>query len=55
MRTKQMSFFDRYLTLWVALCMGVGVALGKVAPGAVAALRGLEFGRARRSTSRSRC
>jgi ACR3 family arsenite transporter len=39
-----MSFFDRYLTLWVAICMGVGVALGKAAPGAVAALRGLEFG-----------
>lgn len=39
-----MSFFDRYLTLWVAICMGVGVALGKAVPGAVAALRGLEFG-----------
>ncbi len=44
MATKRMSFFDRYLTLWVALCMGVGVAVGKAAPGAVAALRGLEFG-----------
>ena len=44
MSTKQMSFFDRYLTLWVALCMGVGVALGKAAHEAVAALRGLEFG-----------
>ncbi|HEY6000676.1 MAG TPA: ACR3 family arsenite efflux transporter, partial [bacterium] len=44
MAAKQMSFFDRYLTLWVALCMGVGVALGKAAPEAVAALRGLEFG-----------
>src|SRR5512134_353235 len=45
MGEKQMSFFDRYLTLWVALCMGVGVALGKAAPGAVAALRGMEFGK----------
>jgi len=38
------GFFERYLTLWVALCMGVGVALGKAAPGAVAALRDLQFG-----------
>ena len=41
MTGKQMSFFDRYLTLWVAICMGVGVGLGKAAPGVVAALRGL--------------
>ncbi len=41
---KQLGFFDRYLTLWVAICMGVGVALGKAAPAAVAVLRGLEFG-----------
>ena len=45
MGAKQMSFFDRYLTLWVAICMGVGVALGKAAPDTIAALRGLEFGR----------
>lgn len=38
-----MSFFDRYLTLWVGLCMLTGVALGKLLPGAAAALRGLEF------------
>ena len=41
---KRMSFFDRYLTVWVAICMAVGVALGKLAPAAVASLRGLEFG-----------
>lgn len=41
---KKMSFFDRYLTVWVAICMAVGVALGKLAPAAVASLRGLEFG-----------
>src|SRR5512138_3000813 len=44
MSDKSMSFFDRYLTVWVAICMVVGVALGKVAPQAVASLRGLEFG-----------
>jgi ACR3 family arsenite transporter len=32
---KRLNPFERYLTLWVALCMVVGVALGKWAPGAV--------------------
>lgn len=44
MTAKQMSFFDKYLTVWVAICMIVGVALGKLIPGAVASLRSLEFG-----------
>ncbi|MDK9708228.1 MAG: ACR3 family arsenite efflux transporter [Desulforhopalus sp.] len=39
-----MSFFDKYLTVWVAICMAVGIGLGKVIPNAVASLRGLEFG-----------
>lgn len=37
--------FERYLSLWVALCMAAGVFLGKLLPGAVAGLRGIEFGR----------
>ena len=41
---KKMSFFDKYLTVWVALCMVVGLGLGKILPAAVATLRGLEFG-----------
>ena len=41
---KRLNPFERYLTLWVALCMVAGVLLGKAAPGLVAALRGLEFG-----------
>jgi ACR3 family arsenite transporter len=41
---KRLNFFERYLTLWVAACMVVGVLLGKLAPGAVGALRALEFG-----------
>jgi len=41
---KKMSFFDKYLTVWVAICMAVGVGLGKALPEGVASLRGLEFG-----------
>lgn len=41
---KQLNPFERYLTVWVGLCMVVGVALGTWAPGLVAALRGMEFG-----------
>jgi ACR3 family arsenite transporter len=41
---KRLSSFERYLTLWVAACMVVGVAIGKLAPRAVGALRDLEFG-----------
>jgi ACR3 family arsenite transporter len=41
---KQMNVFERYLSLWVAACMALGVALGKLFPGAVAALQKLEFG-----------
>jgi len=39
-----MGAFERYLSIWVALCMAAGVALGTLFPGAVAALRGLELG-----------
>ena len=30
---KRLNFFERYLTLWVGLCMVAGVALGKLLPG----------------------
>lgn len=40
-----MNRFERYLSLWVALCMGAGLLLGKAFPGAVLALQRLEFGR----------
>lgn len=41
---KRLNLFERYLTLWVALCIVVGVLVGQVAPGLVASLRTLEFG-----------
>lgn len=37
-----MSLFERYLTLWVLLCIVVGVALGAAAPDVFAALGGME-------------
>jgi len=40
---KRLSVFDRYLTVWVALCMFLGVLIGKAMPGPVAALRGMEI------------
>ncbi len=42
---KRLAFFERYLTVWVLLCMVAGVALGKLLPGVTAALSQLEFGR----------
>lgn len=36
-----MSLFERYLTLWVALCIVGGILLGKIAPGFAEALDGM--------------
>jgi len=41
---KRLNMFESYLTLWVALCMVAGVLLGKLLPGLVGAIRGMEFG-----------
>lgn len=38
-----MSRFERYLTLWVALCMAAGIALGAAWPGVFAALAEVEL------------
>jgi ACR3 family arsenite transporter len=43
--TKRLGFFERYLTVWVLLCMAVGVAFGKLLPELTASLSNLEFGR----------
>jgi arsenite transporter len=41
---KRLNVFERYLSLWVALCMIAGVLLGVGVPGWMQTLRGLEFG-----------
>ncbi len=43
---KRLGVFERYLSLWVGLCMVAGVVLGKIATGLMDGLRGLEFGAA---------
>ncbi len=40
-----MSTFERYLTLWVALCIVVGIALGHLAPDVFRAVGGVELAR----------
>lgn len=43
--SKRLAFFERYLTLWVFLCMIAGIMLGKLAPGLISTLSKLEFGK----------
>jgi ACR3 family arsenite transporter len=40
---KRLGFFERYLSLWVGLCMIAGVLLGQGAPSVTGWLRGIEF------------
>lgn len=41
---RRLNLFEKYLTIWVGLCMVAGVALGKWAPHLVPSFRDLEFG-----------
>lgn len=38
-----MGFFERYLSLWVALCIAAGVGLGLLAPGGFQAIASVEY------------
>jgi ACR3 family arsenite transporter len=40
---KKLELFERYLSLWVLLCMGFGILLGKLLPDVVNQLSGWEF------------
>ncbi len=42
---KQMDFFERYLTLWVFLCIAVGIALGHYFPAPFQAIGQMEIAR----------
>jgi len=42
--TRKLSFLDRYLTLWIFLAMGAGVALGYLFPGVNVALDRMSVG-----------
>ncbi|MGD1086282.1 MAG: arsenical-resistance protein, partial [Verrucomicrobiota bacterium] len=41
---KRLGFFERYLTVWVFLCMIIGVAMGKALPALTSALSNMQFG-----------
>lgn len=40
---SSMSLFERYLTVWVGLCMAGGIALGSIAPGFAQMLDGMSI------------
>ncbi|MBI1749490.1 MAG: ACR3 family arsenite efflux transporter [Acidobacteria bacterium] len=42
--TKRLNLFERYLTVWVGLCMVLGVSFGRLAPETTRLLRRIEFG-----------
>ncbi|MDJ0837813.1 MAG: ACR3 family arsenite efflux transporter [Acidobacteriota bacterium] len=43
MKTSDMSLFERYLTVWVGLCIVAGILLGKIAPQFAATLDGMSL------------
>src|SRR6187402_3303369 len=43
--TPAIGFFERYLTVWVGLCIVAGIALGQLMPAAFQAIAALEVAR----------
>ena len=43
--TSPLGIFERYLSLWVGLCIAVGVSLGLAVPGAFQAIASIEYAR----------
>ena len=41
LNTQSMSIFERYLTVWIGLCIVGGIALGKLAPSVAKTLDGM--------------
>lgn len=41
---KRLDFFERYLSVWVLVCMVAGIAIGRLLPGVTAAISKFEFG-----------
>ncbi|PKK85823.1 MAG: arsenical-resistance protein [Thermoplasmata archaeon HGW-Thermoplasmata-1] len=42
-KERNLGFFEKYLTLWVALCIGAGILLGRLLPGIGDALGAFEY------------
>ena len=42
-KPQGLGFFEKYLTLWVLLCIGAGIALGKIAPDVARSLDGMSI------------
>lgn len=42
-KSTEISFFQKYLTIWVALCMGIGVLIGKIFPSVPEFLNKFEY------------
>lgn len=41
---KQLSFLDRFLTLWIFVAIGIGIAIGYLAPAVTTFIAGLQIG-----------
>src|SRR5690606_35900045 len=44
MTTSPIGFFERYLSLWVALCIGAGIGLGTLLPALFQTLADIQYG-----------